>query len=505
MPEKIFRFDLDGKEVLGFDTGLNAQAFAQAKMAQFITQNGFLVFPNGKMEPWKAEGVYESIGQNEKNGTMIVWGAPFPGVSLDSLIISAIGTEDQAEKDIALDALRHWLRAKAVLGEDTSVYPGASSVLVVCNATDTNFPTGTVFFPPERLVKRTIEAGGDDELLDTQQWVHPDLKGKEGTSFSAAVMAYTIFCGTVPFNSEQDQKDGDVLRQDMREGVFIPLRLALPGLDNELVQAISAAMEPIKSKGEVRIRPAPEILKNVLGEPGSKKVASFFTPVGEEERLKIKTELEQYKKNRDFTVKTRRFVIRNITIIIVCLAAVIGVGLVIRGYFVRMAALPNTKGMTPVEVVTVYYGSFETLDHEMMEACIYGKNAKLDIDMVLNLFVLTRTRMAYDASQVLVSPQQWLDAGSPQTDLMIFGVTDLSLRSLGGNESQGEIFIEASYKLWIPAAFTGDDEGAPTDEELFSANYVTPPPRSYSYIDRLSLTLVKDAWRITEITRTQLR
>jgi hypothetical protein len=505
MPEKIFRFDLDGKEVLGFDTGLNAQAFAQAKMAQFITQNGFLVFPNGKTEIWKAEGVYESIGQNEKTETMIVWGASFPGVSLDSLLISAISTEDQAEKDIALDALRHWLRAKAVLGEDNSVYPGASGVLVVCNTTDTNFPAGTVFFPPERLVKRAIEADGDGEVLHTQQWVHPDLKGKEGTSFSAAVMAYTIFRGTIPFNSEQDQKDGDILRQDMRESVFIPLRLAVPGLDNELVQAISAAMDPIKLKGEVRIRPAPDILKNVLGEPGSRKIASFFTPVGEEEKIKIKTELEQYNKKRNFTVKTRRFVIRNTTIIIVCLAILAGTGLAIHSYFQRLAALPNTKGMTPVEVVTVYYGSFETLDHEMMEACIYGKDAKLDINMVLNLFVLTRTQMAYTASQVLASARDWIAAGSPQTDLTIFGVTDLSLRPLGGNESHGEIFIEASYKLWIPAAFTGDDEDAPTDEELFSANYVTPPPRSYSYIDRLSLTLVKDAWRITKIDRTQLR
>jgi hypothetical protein len=435
---------------------------------------------------------------------MIVWGTSFPGVSLDSLLrASVIDTEVQA-KDQALDALRYWLRAKAVLGEDNTVYPGAAGVLVVCNTTDPDFPVGTVFFPPERLVKRAIEAGGDDEVLQAQQWVHPDLKGKESTSFSAAVMAYIIFCGAIPFASEQAQKDGDVLRQDMREGVFIPLHLTAPGLDNELIQAISSAMEPIKPKGDVKIRPAPEIIKNLLGEPGSKKVASFFTPVGEEERAKIKDELTKYSKKRDFTVKSRRFVIRNTTIIIVCLAALIGVGLTVRGYLVRLAEMPNTKGMTPIEVVSVYYGSFETLDHEMMEACIYGKNAKLDIDMILNLYVITRNRMAYEGSQVLVPPREWLAAGSPQTDLIIFGVTDLSLTSLGGSETQGIITMEARYKLWMPVAFTGDDMDAPSDEDLFSGNYVTPPPRSYSYIDRLELTLVKNAWRITKIERAQL-
>ncbi|MDR0312050.1 MAG: hypothetical protein LBI14_00470 [Treponema sp.] len=504
MPEKIFRFDLDGKEVLGFDTSLDAQAFAQAKMAQFITQSGFLVFPNGKTEPWKAEGVYENPGQNDKPGTMIVWGTSFPGVSLDSLVMASLASTEDKAKDQALDALRHWLKAKAALGEDKTVYPGAAGVLVVCNTTDPNFPAGTVLFPPDRLVKRAIEAGGDDEVLQAQQWYHPDLKGKDSTSFSAAVMAYTIFCGAVPYASEQAQKDGDVLRQDMREGVFIPPSLAAPGLDNELVNAISAAMEPIKTKGEVKIRPAPEILKNLLGDSGPRKVASFFTPVGEEERTRIKNELTKYSKKRNFTVKSRRFVIRNTTIIVICLIAAVGIGLTVRGYLVRLAERPNTQGMTPVEVVNVYYGSFETLDHEMMEACIYGKNAKLDIDFILNLYVLTRSMMAYEGSQRVVSAREWLAAGSPQTDLTIFGITDLSLRPMGGNESQGVIILEASYKLWLPAAFM-DDADTLTDEELFSSNYVTPPPGNYSYLDRLTLTLVKDAWRITEINRTQLR
>jgi hypothetical protein len=146
MPEKIFRFDLDGKEVLGFDTGLDAQAFAQAKMAQFITQSGFLVFPSGKIEPWKAVGVYENPRQNGKPGTMVVWGPSFPGESLESLIRTSV--DDQSKRDEALDALRYWLRANAVLGEGNTVYPGAAGILIVCNTTDPNFPKGTILFPP---------------------------------------------------------------------------------------------------------------------------------------------------------------------------------------------------------------------------------------------------------------------------------------------------------------------------------------------------------------------
>jgi hypothetical protein len=434
---------------------------------------------------------------------MVVWGPSFPGVNLDSLIRTSV--EDQSKKDSALDAIRYWLRAQAFLKEDSIVYPGAAGVLIVCNTTDPNFPAGTVLFPPERLVKRAIEASGDVEVLHAQQWVHPDLKGKESISFSAAAMAYAVFGGAIPFASEQALKDGDLLLQDMHEGVFIPLRLISPGLDNELTQAISSAMEPIKPKGEIKIRPAPDIIRSLLGDPGSRNIASWYTPVGEEERLKINNELEQYRRKKDFTVKTRRFVIRNTTIIVVCLAAVIGTALAVRGYFQRLADMPNTIGMTPVEVVTTYYGAFETLDHEMMEACIYGKNAKLDIDIVLNLYVLSRTRMAYEGSQVQVSAREWVEHGSPQTDLTVFGVTDLTLTPMGGSEGQGEIILEARYKLWMPASFFGGSEDLPSDAELMSDNYVPPPPQSINYIDRLELSLVKDAWRITEINRTLLR
>ena len=59
MKARIFGFEREGQRFLGFDTGLDDQAFAQAKMAQFITRKGFVVFPGGKIDTWKAEGVIE--------------------------------------------------------------------------------------------------------------------------------------------------------------------------------------------------------------------------------------------------------------------------------------------------------------------------------------------------------------------------------------------------------------------------------------------------------------
>ena len=505
MVSRILHFELNGRKVLGFDTGLGSQAFAQSKMAQFITQTGFLVFPDGNVESWRAEGVTERTDPKTGKHVMVVWGPDFPGDFFDNLL------RDPAHREESLDAVRYYLKARMALDKDETLFPGASGVMISLDERR-DFPRGSVLFPPERLIKRCIEAGGDDEVIHAQQWVHPDLREDNLTVFCAAAMSYTVLTGGIPYT----HMDGDTLRQDIREGVFMPLRLAAPGLDKKLDETISEALAPEKYKPGDKKRPAQEQIpaqqqkrpapQQLLDALGSRNFASCFTPLDDAEKLKIQSELEQHKKNKEFTVKTRRFVIRNTTIITVCAAAVIAMALMVNGYIKRLAEMPNTRGMTPLEVVETYYGSFETLDHEMMEACISGTKAKVDIDMIINLYVIIRTRQAYETGAIVsMTARQWLDRGSPQTDASVFGVTDLRLRSLGGDESRGEVLLDANYKLWMPASFAGDDSDLPTDEELMSENFMMPPPRSYSFSDELVLSWVKDSWRITEINRTVLR
>ena len=92
---------------LGFDTGLTAQAFAQVKLAQFINRNGIIVYPDGKTRFWRPEGVIEYQAPSASEKSMVIYGPNFPGERLDRLI-------EQADAG-ALDALRYWVRARAVL------------------------------------------------------------------------------------------------------------------------------------------------------------------------------------------------------------------------------------------------------------------------------------------------------------------------------------------------------------------------------------------------------
>jgi hypothetical protein len=468
----IIRFELEGREVLGFDMGLNVQAFAQAKMAQFITQRGYMVSPGGTVEPWKPGGVIE------REGTMVIWGPDFDGKGLDRLVSAPAG------KEAALDSLRFWIKGRLLLEScDPLPVPWPAGALVSGE--------GAVLFPPERILRRVLEAVGDDAwLCGAASWVHPDLSGGEAAAYAGAAMLYRIFCGIGAFQNP----DIDVVRQDMREGVFVPARLLVPGLDKDLARLLDETLAPVKyfsQKGTKR--PGLESLLTILGDPGSWGTASYIRPLTPEEQVKLSGEREQFQKKKRASVKTKRFLVRNTAVITGCLAAVLILGLTVRSILSGRANMPTTRGMTPREVVAAYYGALDTLDHTMMEACVTGKAGKEDISMVSNLFVMSRVRMAYEMNNPVISAREWLDTGGLPTDLTVVGITGMDLQELDTNPGDGEVSFRASYTLWLPAASAETPEPVPTDFKAL--------PQRFFYRDELRLVLRKDRWLIGDIRR----
>ena len=491
MNKRVFNFELNGKLALGFDTGLSAQDFARAKMSLLLTQSGAIVYPDGKIETWQPEGT------TEHEQTMVVWGPFFQGTALIDIINSS-------GKDAALDALRFWLKARMLMEENSSSEedaPFSSPVgaLIAFGKSDTSeqqpgqqYPQGTVFFPPARLLRRCLEAEGTVAQLEAGRWAHPDLNGAEAISFSTGVMLYRIFCGTHPFPG--DNRD-ETLR-DIREGIFIPPDLEAPGLDPQMAGIISGAMGRIQQGNDKKQRPPPNAIADLIGPPSSKPVSSWIIPLNEEETNKIKAEKEQYSKKKTRAVKTRRFISRNTTIIAVSIAAIIALILIARGTIRHRAELPTTKGMTPIEVAEAYYGAFGDLDHTLMDACVTGKAGKGDIVTVMNLFVISRVRQAYEMAQDnFISAQKWIEEGSPSTDSTVFGITDLVINVI--SESGGEVSLTAEYTLWMPGSYL-QDEGSTADKP---DEEDTLPPVSVHTRDSLELILIKNAWRITNIER----
>jgi hypothetical protein len=475
MALRIGVFQFEGRDVLGFDTGLNALAFAQAKLAQFITQAGYIVHADTSVETWQPQGVLEREIPGGREKTMVIWGPLFHGERLDLLIA------DDKRRDKALDALRHWVRARLVLeAQGLPSFP--------CPGGGFYGTEGSFLFPPDRLVKRSLEAEAA-WTSGAESWVHPDLQGGEAAAFAGGAMLYRIFCGKAPF----PQENTDVLRQDEREGVFEPLHLAAPGLNGELAQLITETLSPVNAlKGKKR--PALNDFEALLGPPGSKEAGSFFRPLDKETAARLDQEREQFNKKVEIKVKTKRFMVRNASVIGASVAAVLILSLVIRGFIKNQAELPTTQGMAPLEVAASYYGAFGPLDHTLMDACVINKAGKNDIEMVTNLYVLSRVRQAYElTASKYMSAQEWLDSGSPPVQGMVFGVSDLRLDER--KKDAQEIVLGASYTLWLPRSMTQTEQDTPSEVPEDQS------PQGFSYNDELRLVLHKNAWRIAEITR----
>ncbi|MDR0496596.1 MAG: hypothetical protein LBH42_03175 [Treponema sp.] len=479
MNKRIINFEIDGKPVLGFDTGLNARSFAQAKLALFITQPGSIVYPDGKVETWQAGGVTEYGSLNA--ATMIIWGIQFPGEELTEII------NNHSRKEEALNALRFWLKARMVIERSSEKgmepFPGPAGALVVTEKSfgHEQYPAGTVFFPPANLLKRSLDADGAS--LEAERFYHPDLEDSDGISFSAAAILYVIFCGESPFKHDNPVE----LRQDMREAVFIPPNLAAPGLDPEMSDLISRALGCKPDLSEKKQKLTPGIIDDFLG--SSKPVSSWIKHLDDNEKVKIYAERERFEKKKTLQVKTKRFAIRNAVIITGCFIAFIVILLTAREIARSQAEKPTTKGMSPIEVVESYYHAFSDMDHITMEACV-SKTGKEDIQTVTNLFVIRKVRQAYEMLDPLMPAQEWFDTGRPDTDRIVFGITDLQIILLLDDEKN--TIIEANYILWTPAGFSQDT--SPED--------TSPIPMGLITKDTLNLAFQKNAWHITSIDRT---
>jgi hypothetical protein len=318
-------------------------------------------------------------------------------------------------------------------------------------------------------------------------------------AFTVAAMLYRVCAGTPPFSAE----DKSLLYQDMRDGNFLPIRFAVPGLDARLATLIQNALVPVITKdgriadGTALIK---EILKYVQTQPVSERV--LVQPLSQGDQLLLEKEKKQYLKIKTASITTNRFVARNAALLAGCLAAMVAVALGAYSCAQTRARLPSTAGMEPFQIIETYYYAIGDLDHQIMEACVSGNAGKGDIRMVINFFVIGKTRQSYNinAPPLFISAHKW-PGGS--TEIPVFGPADLRLTQLGGGEENGEIRYRVDYTFWTPSQLDDDAssmKNEPSEEAESSAieNNLSLP---YSRSDLVTLIRKKGNWRISEIKR----
>jgi hypothetical protein len=273
----------------------------------------------------------------------------------------------------------------------------------------------------------------------------PDLSGMNAAAFCAAAMLYRIFAGVPVYPSVKD------FYQDMREGFFVPLHLAAPGIDEELASCIQTALlQPVKKSANDSSL-LEKMLKILMKMGADAPVSAFFRKINKDEEKHLIKERERFIKRKNRTVRIKRFVKRNKVILIIAGIILIFSVFVVSTTVVSRKDLPTTKGMDPRTMITSYYEAFSNLNHQFMEECLMGADNS-DVYAAINYFVIYKIRQSHEINSPssLITAEIWKGSGGTLPAPDVFGVVDLSLVNLEVDDNEAQTKYRADYTLWYP-------------------------------------------------------
>jgi len=447
MEQRIGISSINDSESICFDTGLDPRSFARTKMSQSLIEPGYVVNPDGSHEIWKAAGV------NEVNGAMKVFGPVFRGKRLDVLLEDTEAlihsAKQTAQRQTALQAVIYWIKAKMFLGETRSILNLGAAF--ICMEDTADHPRGSVFFAPEHLASRCLllESGKQDQSLH-DRFNCPDLFGMDAAAFCAGTMLYKILTGGLPYS-------GAEIYQDMREGIFMPVHPAAPELNEKLAELIQSALHlPVAKKkpsmsGLDILTGILEILIGDIKTSASVNIDSLFAAITLEKSKQAEAKSKKFLLNKNVIIKSKRFAAQNRYFFI---GGGIGLFFILFILFSTIQGArqrPTTAGLSPDTVVEAYFNAFSSLDHVFMESCINGAD-KTDVNVAVSFYAVFKQRQAYEnaGQPLIIQAKAWKDNGGELPSPNVFGVTDLNITYIGGNEEDGLVVYRADYMLWSP-------------------------------------------------------
>jgi hypothetical protein len=475
-----------------FDTGLSPEQFAKQKQAHLLTLKGRVLRETGNggflQEDWQADGV------REENGRRVVYGRAVSGTRFD-LLLEAATAAGADSADAGLSAFLLWRRALCFLigtNEWERVSPAPRAAYI-----DT--ASVSVFFPPPALARTAADAESQDGfawLRSAVRWMHPDRRHEEALAWTSAACLYRIFTGEEPFDlpalsggqSLDVETAALALLSDIREGVCVPMRLAAPGLDNAIAAYIDAALIPHPRNSGGGLPPFPQF---------HPEIEKNYRPLSDAERSSALRQKTAFLLAARSKASRKRFLVRNKPVLLGASAAllilVFFAGSMINARLSRWSA----RGLSPGEIVNAYYTAFGKLDHEVMSACVLKNAGKSDIDMTVNLFVVSKMREAYERKQTVLDAAEWDGVSPLPPDMQVFGVRLLSVDWPDSDERDGAVTAHARYLLIAPSTFSGDAE---------PVNDGSPPvetPIAAAREDTLTLLWNRDRWQVAQIDRKE--
>ncbi len=157
------------------------------------------------------------------------------------------------------------------------------------------------------------------------------------------------------------------------------------------------------------------------------------------ERTESSPEYEEFFKVREKINKRNAFWRVKGTIIIVVSVAAIAIGGFLFNYISHLLEPPLTRDLEPEGIIEAFYRSQSECEPESLTTALKGCSAPQEME-VTNLFVSTRTRMAYENFDPLINAAEWVEDGMPPVpeSSAIYGVVLENITQTGENTYTAE-------------------------------------------------------------------
>lgn len=248
-----------------------------------------------------------------------------------------------------------------------------------------------------------------------------------------AELLYFAAAGCFPFSSEAARESG---YKEMPLSFYASLPEKTEGLINFIFHAKSREMRDIMGN-----RDGGENLNWFLIRSESLEWGLENRTEEERDQAILKAESsEEYKayfQSREKKAKRNAFWRVKGTIIIVATVLTLSIGGFLWSYIGNLLEPPLTKDLEPEGIIEAFYAAQSDCNPDGLMTALKGFDAPQQME-VMNLYVSTRTRMAYESFDPLVNAAEWVSEGKPEVPETsnIYGVVLEEIEQTGENTYQ---------------------------------------------------------------------
>ena len=443
---RVAVIEVEGKRYCSLRLTAGRKSFSLTRFSAVKNTPGYVI-SGGSVREWYFSGTCEI------EGSVYFYGPFREGIPVHTLFAGPA----EGGNSLKLLEILEKLRSVFALLPDTARPVFANSLLM-------DVETGNALcLPPGVMELAAEEMDARERDASLHHYYFPEKGMEENYVFLLGALGYFLCTGMLIENSSPETDFRTLLAN--REAA--PPYLLNPYLRLEISELL---LDSIYTPAAVPLSRFAEVSSAV------KSVEDRKLPREEVDRRKA--EMEQRREQQRKRHLRAGFLRKNGWKIL--LIAGIGIiGGVLGGRMIYRASLPPiTAGMSEEDVIRLFYRSYDSLDHEMMEKCVAKGGGADEIERGLNLFVISRVRQAYEGAGTFISAADWIAGGKQplRGDPLIFGITDFSVEHAGGN-----VYL-AEYTEYLP--------GAENSTALPLISQVT---------ERVTLTYADGAWLISEI------